>query len=67
MGKIGQPKPIVYGDENDEMIREYMMKQREQHLACVDQLERSMKIEPRTSELRKWYKDQQRDLVKCGG
>ena len=62
-------RPVVYGERGNELaeaVRSYMMKEREQHLACVDELERSLGIDPRTSELRKWFREQRRELDESG-
>jgi hypothetical protein len=36
-----------------QLTREYLMREREAYLAMVDNIERILEIEPRTSELRK--------------
>ena len=54
-------RPVEYGMSDADAavaLRGYLMKERERHLACVDEVERALRISPRTSEIRRWWKEE---------
>ena len=62
--QVGEVRPVRYGMSEQEAamaLRGYLMKERERHLACVDEVERALKIKPRTSEIRKWWKEERKE------